>query len=373
MGWFICGFGATLPFVQDEQHLSATKLALHGLALGIGATVSGLIGGKLVARFGRGVYLRASSVVMALGIAGYISFHLLPLTLFSAFLAMLGGGSIAQATATYLQSHHGHGGTSAITEMHGIIAGIGVFSPVLIGVAVAQHMSWRVPMAVAIVAVLIVEVVRGSDVSRYGVAHSAPDAGAHRDAPGALPVLFRWTLVTMACTASIEFCVSLWASRLLRDQGNLGNAAAAASLGCIFGGMFIARLVVARWATRIDSQPIYTGSLALTLVAFVVFWTAHSGVVMTIALLLCGIGIAPHFPLGMARAMVASRSRQDRAAAATLAMSGFASGVSPFALGALADQVGVHSAYAIVLVAVVVALTVAVRRPIHAVVSDVAE
>jgi fucose permease len=224
-------------------------------------------------------------------------------------------------------------------------------------------------MALAIVAVLAVEVARGRDVSGYGVAHSNRETVVHRDLPGRLPNLFKWTLVTMACTASVEFCVSLWASRLLRDQGHLGNAAAAASLGCIFGGMFVARLAVARWATRIDSQPIYIGSLILTLVSFLVFWTSQSGFVMTVALLLCGIGIAPHFPLGMSRAMVASGGRQDRAAAATLAMSGFASGVSPFALGALADRIGVHSAYAIVLVAVVIALAVSLQRPIHSVLS----
>ena len=115
----------------------------------------------------------------------------------------------------------------------------------------------------------------------------------------------------MACTASIEFCVALWASNLLRDQGGLGNAAAAASLGCIYGGVFVSRVVVARIAVRMDTQPIYAASLAVSLLAFAIFWSSHSSVVMVIALLATGLAIAPHFPLGMTRSMVASNRSEE--------------------------------------------------------------
>ena len=43
---------------------------------------------------------------------------------------------------------------------------------------------------------------------------------------------------------------------------------------------------------------------------------------------------------------------------------GFASGVAPFALGALADQIGIQGAYVIVPICLALAITIATLRPV---------
>lgn len=72
-------------------------------------------------------------------------------------------------------------------------------------------------------------------------------------------------------------------------------------------------------------------------------------------LVLCGLGIALQFPLGAALAVEMSGGRPDRGAGRVSFAAGLASGVAPFALGALADRTGTHTAFLLVPVLLVAA------------------
>ena len=54
------------------------------------------------------------------------------------------------------------------------------------------------------------------------------------------------------------------------------------------------------------------------------------------------------YPLGTVRAVTASAGRPDRAAGRLSIAAGLASGIAPFALGALADRIGTHTAFLLV-------------------------
>ena len=85
---------------------------------------------------------------------------------------------------------------------------------------------------------------------------------------------------------------------------------------------------------------------------------------MLVSLTITGLGMSLHFPFGFERALRASSGRADRGGGKLSIGTGFASGVAPFALGAMSDHIGVHNAYAIVPISLVLAIAIASLRPV---------
>ena len=84
------------------------------------------------------------------------------------------------------------------------------------------------------------------------------------------------------------------------------------------------------------------------------FWLDHSALAVS-GLLVCGLGVALYYPLGLARAIAASDGRPDLASARVGLGAALASGGGPFVLGALADDVGIHGALLVVPALLVIA------------------
>jgi len=360
-GWFVYGFGATLPFLRTDLGLSRTTASLHSLTMAAGSVTAGLISGAIIAKLGRGMTLRYASVIFAIGLTIYTFSHHLAFTLIGVSLCAFTGSIIVQGTGAYLSLHHGVKAPTTISELHAMAAGIGLFAPVLVGVGVTVGFGWRPALFVAAIGILVIELIRGRDVYQYGPPISKVEHSNHHDALGPLPRRFWFAWVAILCTAATEFSLLLWASDLLRVQGGLTKGASAASLGCVVGGMFIGRLATARLSSRIDAEKLYQTSLLLALVGFLIFWSSYTAPVMLVALVITGLGVGGHFPLGLARSMRASDGRPDRGSARMSIGAGLASGIAPFALGAMADHIGIHNAYAIVPVSLAIALVIAVR------------
>jgi MFS family permease len=88
-------------------------------------------------------------------------------------------------------------------------------------------------------------------------------------------------------------------------------------------------------------------ALAVAAVGFAIFWLAAVPWLALAGLVVCGLGISMHYPLGMALAVTHSGGQPDLAAARTSYALGLAFGVAPFALGAVADTAGPHRAFLI--------------------------
>jgi fucose permease len=140
-----------------------------------------------------------------------------------------------------------------------------------------------------------------------------------------------------------------WGPDLLRERGGLEAGSASATIAAIVVGMIIGRLVGSRLVERVSSELVFGGSIIFAAAAFVYTWLVTGAVPLIFGLVLIGVGIGMHFPLGIGRAMRASAGQPDRAAGWTSAGIGIMSGVAPFALAALADSWGVHKAFAVML------------------------
>ena len=361
-GWAIYGLGPAIAFLRDDLDLSRTVASLHSLIAAVGSVCAGLLSKRLIAAVGRGQVLRYASLAMAAGITSFTLGKTIALTLPGAALFGFAVATFVQGTAAFLDKHQGVAAPGAISELHAMAAGVGMLSPVLIGVGVSSPLGWRPAFMIGVVGILLVEVLRGRDASPYGKKPSTlPDSESSavlvkHDVPGQLPSPFWVAFLVMLCTSSTESPMLLWSSELLRTQGHLARGLAAAAVGCVVGGMFVGRVLGARLTIKFDSESVYLSSLVLSFIGFLLFWLSDIPVIMVTGLTLTGLGMSVHFPLGIARAIRASRGHADRAAAIVSVGTGIAGGLAPFILGTLADGVGTHWAYSIVPVVLVTAI-----------------
>jgi len=363
-GWFIFGFGGTLQFLREDLDLSRTVVSFHSLAMSVGSVTAGLATGAIIKRTGRGLMLRYASILLAVGILFFTLGQSLPFTLIGVAFTTCAGSLIIQGTASYLAYQQKQAAPAAISELHAVASSIGLLAPVMVGIGVTVGWGWRPGIQVAAVGVIIIEIIRGKSTDVYGPKAVEDEVSDHHDVPGPFPSLFWWSWLILVFTASMEFSMLLWSPEVLSTQGGLTKGASAAALATIVGGMSVGRLIGARLTSKFDSEFLYRGSLILSLVGFLGFWLSSSGVIMLISLTITGLGMSLHFPFGFERALRASGGRADRGGGKLSIGTGFASGVAPFALGALADQIGIQGAYAIVPVCLVLAITIATLRPV---------
>jgi fucose permease len=147
---------------------------------------------------------------------------------------------------------------------------------------------------------------------------------------------------------AVEFSMALWGSDLLRIRSGAGDATAAAALMFMVAGMSVGRVVGARLALRHAADRLLCAALALNAAGFAVFWLSHATWLSVAGLFVVGLGIAMQFPLNMSRAIAASGGRPDMAAARAGLGGGLAMAAAPFALGLLADAVGLSAAFLLV-------------------------
>ena len=342
-GYFLYGFGPTVPLLREEQDISRTLSGLHGTALAVGALVAGTTTAAIVRRWGRATALWGGLAIVCLGAVAYTSTTVLALTLTGAFLGSLGGSFTVTAVAPTLMEHHGAGGPAAISEANATAAAAGIVAPLLVGLAVLSGLGWRAGLLFVLVLVAALVVALGR--TRIPAPREVPQ---HHDGSTRLPTRYWIGWGVLAACIACEFCLTLWAADILRSRDGLGPGAASASLTGLVAGMFVGRLVGGRLALRFGVDPMLYAALAVAAAGFAVFWASTWAPLAIAGLMICGLGVALHYPLGIARAIDAAEGRPDLASARASLAVALAIGVGPFALGALADQIGLHTAFLVV-------------------------
>ncbi len=343
-GYILYGIGPSIQLLRDDQGISKTLSGLHGTALAVGAVAVGVIGPRVVQRIGRSRALWGGLATACAGIAIFCASTALPVTLFGAFIATFGGSFVVSVSSTVLADHHAVAGSGAVSEGHAGAAAVGMCAPLVIGGAVAIGVGWRAGLLVALVLVVVLAVALGRVVipdHRLVVGHDPTPSGS-------LPSRYWWAWAALAFCVAVEFSMTIWTSDVLRERVGLSEGAAAAGVTAVVAGMAIGRVAGGRLSLRRDLDWLFYRALLVTALGFGVFWFSTAVLPAMIGLAICGLGISLHFPVGLMRAINASSGRTDLAAARSSLAVGVAVGVGPFVLGALADEVGTHTAFLVV-------------------------
>src|SRR2546423_14481198 len=101
-------------------------------------------------------------------------------------------------------------------------------------------------------------------------------------------------------------------------------------------------------STLFPYTTLFRSAVAVGAAGFALFWLAPVPWLAVVGLVVLGLGDSVHFPLGIALVVAHSDGQPDLAVSRSSYAASLAFGVSPFALGALADGVGPHTAFLLV-------------------------
>ncbi len=349
--WFLYGIGPSLPLFRDELGTTSTVAGLHSLMLAAGVVIAGFVGvalGRRWRRYGvarRGVVMLTAAVLVFTGgslLHGVELFVTLPAMLVIGFA----GALLVNVSNTILQEHNGTYGPAMLSLGNAAAAGVGLVTPLVVGVATELGWTWRAAMILVVpfaVASLILIAPR-----RHVQAYAARPVGSARFSFRGMPQAYWFAAAAVVCAVAIEFCMITWTPDLLTSRTGMAPGPASGAVSAVVGGMAVGRLVVGALARTRSPLGLFLIGVAVTAAGWLLVWLSTSPVAAVAGLLIVGLGVAGQYPLGAAMVMALSGGQPDRAIAVMGIGVGLASGIGPFALGALADQLGVQAAFLVV-------------------------
>lgn len=362
VAFFLTGFGATQALLRDEQGTTAVVSGFHATVFAVAGIFAALFATRLVNRFGRSRVIFMAILGFAIGLSGY----LLPLgpavTLPSIGLTSMCSATLLICFSAFLLDHHRAAGPSALTQANALAALSGVIAPLAIGVGAATLLGWRFGIVIVVVMLIFAEVLgrrplrRIFDGTRTRDDHSTPWR--------ALPRRMWWSVFLVAMFSAVEMTTFIWAADLLRDRGDAAPALAAALVAAVAVGMLLGRVVGARLAQSRAIDGLLTASGLIALAGFVLAWVSEELWVIATGLFVVGVGLALNWPLGIARAVQASGGWSTEATSLASLAGGIALAIVPLTLGALAQVIGIHSAFLLLPALLALALGVLRLRPL---------
>ena len=354
--YFLYGFGPVAPLLRDELHISRTLASLHGTGFAVGGIIGGAVIPALTRRYGRNRLIWGGLTLISAAAVGMFAAHHLALTLAFATLASFGGSLLVNGVVAALTEHHATAGPAAISEANAAAAAVGLVAPLVVGLAYGIGLGWRAGLVLVVVPTVLLAVfagVRAPEPLQHGTADGRRARG--------LPTVFWLAATSLFATGSVEVCLTLWGSDVLRDHANVSAGVATAAVSTMIAGMVAGRIIGGRLLLRYRPTRMLLAALAVSAAGFALFWSATVPWLAVSGLFVCGLGVGLHYPLGIGLALAHSDGQPDLAAARASFAVGISFAVAPFALGSLADAVGPHTAFLLVpafllLSAVVVAL-----------------
>ena len=348
--------GPIMPFLRRELDLDYTAASLHFSAFALGAVLLGFFGDRIAGRWGRRAALWGGAFAMA---AGALLLVLSPSawgTVPAAFIMGICGALLLVTSQAVLSDRHGEWSAVALTESNVTASACAIAAPLLVGVSAASGLGWRAALIVPAVALVLLA------ARFFSRSLDPPPAAAKDDAPSddrTLPARYWAFWVLVALGVASEWCVGYWGADFLADGTGLTRPAAATSLTVFFAAMLVGRIASSRLARTLPPAALLGATLCAALLGFPLFWLSP-GIIFTLAgLSLTGLGIGGVYPLGVSAAIASAPGNTDAAAARLSIGGGGAILVAPFVLGALADRVGIGTAFGIVVPMLLAALSLA--------------
>ena len=348
--------GPIMPFLRRELDLGYAAASLHFSAFALGAVLLGFFGDRIVGRWGRRAALWGGAFGMAAGalllILGQSAWGTVPAT----FAMGICGALLIVTSQAVLSDRHGEYSAVALTESNVTASACAIIAPLLVGASAASGLGWRAALVLPAGALVLL-------AARYfSQPLDLPPNAAENDAPADAPTLppLYWAFwVLVALGVASEWCVGYWGADFLADGTGLTRPAAATSLTAYFAAMLAGRVVSSRLARTLPPAILLAATLFLALFGFPLFWLSPGTLLALAGLFVTGLGIGGVYPLGVSAAIASAPGNTDAAAARLSVGGGGAILVAPFVLGALADRVGIGTAFGIVVPMLLAALVLA--------------
>ncbi len=352
-GYFLNIFGPITPYLKSELNLSYTVSSLHFSAFALGMICAGLIGHGVIQKTGRWTALWVSMFGISLGALLLIVGHEPVVTISASFLMGLLGSLTLTVVPSVLADQHGSLSAVAFSEANVIASMLTAVAPLLVGLFASTAFGWRAALVVAVLATLGMRLAFGP--VKLPAVQVAPGQTSGR---AALPRLYWVYWAALVAAVSVEFCMIFWSADYLETGFGMPKADAARAVSLFLAGMILGRLAGSRLGPKLGVHRFVTASLLVAGAGFVAYWTASAALAGMAGLFITGLGVASLYPLILSLAIGSAGGSTVQASAASSLASGVAIFSLPLILGRLADAVGIHLAYIIVALLLVITLLV---------------
>ena len=351
------GYGAVLPELRDEVHMSASAASLHGSLFGISLLLLATVGRPLLARFSNRVLLVVSVAGMFAGGLLFGFGRVVALTLIGAGLSGAAAACLVIVVPSVVFAHQPGAPTHAMAVLNTFPMLSATLLPVVVGLALAGDISWRV------VYVTPLWLLAGAIAA---VAGSSSVPSTRHPEPVALGQLFRvptfarrWA--ALACGVLIEIGTGIWAASIIVKQGGASKGLGAMLTVGFFVGMALGRISLARMLLRYSAQRVFVASFVGVLISLVPFLLGPGLIGRVVGLSLLGLTLSAVYPLSISRLFELHHDTEALGRAAAIA-SGVGVTFGPLLLGAFSDLVGLGLATIVLPVFGVAGLLLTVSR-----------
>jgi len=341
-GFGVSVMGPAMPAMREDLGLSRTIGGLHFTALAVGAIVAGFLVDRFSATWGRRnvFWLGGTGVALGTLLIG-LGWHPV-VTMCGAIVVGFAGISLVTSSEAALADRHPVHRPVALTEVNIAISVGSVIPALLVGGSLAIGAGWRPPLVLPLLILVLHRLVYRAEIFPPLVA-----TGPAR-ITGELPGAYWFFWAAFVPSVAAEWSLGAWGAGYLVDVAGTSEGAASFLMAAFFGAMLVGRFIGGGLARVIGPMLLLAGTSAVGLGGFLLFWASESVVVVVGGLLVAGLGISMQFPMLLSLAIGTAPQRVDTASARISISSGASILVGPLLLGAIADQAGLRSAFAVV-------------------------
>ena len=344
--YFLNVLGPITPFLKEELNLTYTVSSFHFSAYAIGILLVGIGGHLIIQRIGNrralwlGLFSTSLSALVLLAGKNPV------ITIAASFVMGLVGSLILAIIPAALADHHGDMKAVALTESNAIASLFATAAPLFVGWSARFIGDWRWSLGLMTVTPIFLFLFLGRDFTP--AAASSPTEELVRTKKP-LPALFWFYWLALVLAVSVEFCMIYWSADYLEQTLGMLKANAAQSVSLFAAAMIVGRIFGSRLIQRYSPRVMIALSLLLAATGFLLFWLTSLPWIGLSGLFLTGLGVANLYPFIIALMINAADGDSLQAGARSTLASGTAILALPLALGRLADAIGIHPAYGLVL------------------------
>jgi fucose permease len=344
--YFLNILGPITPFLKEELRLSYTVSSFHFTAFAVGILLIGLGGHLLIQRFGRQRSLWLGLIGMSLSALLLLIGKDPVITISASFLMGLIGSLILAIVPAALSDQHGESQAVALSEANVIASLFATSAPLLVGWFAHSIGDWRWALGIMAFAPILMFPTLGKDSSTTAASSSTERLVRSEQS---LPPIFWLYWAAIVLGVSVEFCMVFWSADYLEQVLGLIKADAAQAVSLFLAAMILGRLLGSRLVQRFSTLTVVTASIIIAGGGFLFFWGAKNTLLGLAGLFITGLGVANLYPLILSLAISTANGDTVQAGARATLASGTAILALPLILGRLADMVGIHLAYMVVL------------------------
>jgi FHS family glucose/mannose:H+ symporter-like MFS transporter len=338
-------FGPSIPAIIMDLDINYTKAGLFFTALSLGSLMGTPLGGYASDYINRKILYSGIAVVLSAGLvfAG-LSAAYLPLLLSIFVLSVAGSpaGTVGQSIMLDMfpekREHY--------LSYQSFFASLGSFcAPLLVTLNLSSELSWRwtfFETACMVILLLPFALIARLPPSRAGRQERPKLKSVLSNRRVQLAALFIFLYI------SLDVGFSYWLAEYFVSELHTSIRISCAGVSIFLLGMMAGRLVTPRLLREVNSRKILLSGLVFAIASLLLFLFARPVPVKAAMVFFYGLGLAPVFPLLMARGTAVYPDQPGTVSGILFACVSFGGMVFPLLFGSIAERIGIRRTYFLV-------------------------